>query len=97
VNDITRPVKRIVASAWHPMEARIQAAVCKRFGLPVEQPEDVTYADTLLASTEMRDLMPVPRPDWEGRIPPLAGLIAPWSSSVAHGAFLHRFLDLYNR
>lgn len=56
--DISRPVKiglrERIGSVFDEIEDAIMAVVCVRFGLPLEQPEEVKAADVLLLATEAR-------------------------------------------
>lgn len=57
--DLPRPLKRSsgLAEKYQEVEANLMAAVCHRFGLPLEMPESVHMADLRLLETEQRDLM----------------------------------------
>jgi uncharacterized protein len=59
LQDIQRPLKQLdwFRQTYRPFEDRLMATICRRFGLPEEQPEAVTVADRRMAVTEGRDLM----------------------------------------
>lgn len=93
--DLPRPVKRLVPG-WKEMEERIQAAVCRHFGLPLEMPACVKVADEILLSTEARDVASQ-RDDirtWELPQEPLPERIVPWGWRRAETEFMLRFSEL---
>lgn len=93
--DVPRPVKRSgMIEGYLAMEKVMQAAVCKRFGLPVEEPWSVKKADTQLLSTEARDLMSPLHSDWQEIEPPLPFLIEAWGPDKAKDMFMKRFFEL---
>lgn len=92
LTDLSRPVKHLPEMApYRDAEARVMAAVCRRFGLDPIEPPAVKAADNTLLATEVRDLM---RPDrrvwgkWLFDIEPLPLRIDPWSPTVARREFL---------
>lgn len=100
--DLPRPVKQSLRAAgltvFDDLEARIMAAVCRRFGLADEQPESVTQADVLLLATEARDLMAPLAEGWhhipENGYPVLPERIVPVGPVEAEQMFLDRFAEL---
>ena len=97
IGDVSKPLKRLLAD-YQAIEARVEAAVFARFGLPPELPQCVKHADLVLLLTEKRDLMPACRSsEWaiEG-VQPLERRIWPWAPEQARGAFLDRFDELTN-
>jgi hypothetical protein len=91
--DVPRPIKGWLGN-YRAIEAGVQRAVCVRFGLTIEEPESVEWADSVLLHTEARDLMSRPPNSWKHMAPPLPGVIVPWSAPVAERAFFARFLAL---
>jgi hypothetical protein len=96
--DVPRPLKnaRPFGSSYLLAECRLMIAVCERFGLPLEQPDEVTHADEVLLACEVRDLMRGERAYWQKlaeRPHPLIQ-IAPWSPEVAREQFLKRYVEL---
>ena len=90
--DVPRPIKRAVGmEAYREAERGLQRVICRRFGLPEEEPVAVRLADQTLLSTEARDLMP-PNEEywgqWRADFPPLERRIEPWSSYSAKLSFL---------
>jgi 5'-nucleotidase len=96
LSDMARPIKK------HPdfgpfylaAEKRVQDAIFKHFGLPLEMPKEVEYADNLLLRTEARDLMPDSFPVYEGAV--LEEEIIPWTPKRAKKEFLMKFYELTN-
>lgn len=95
--DLPQPLKAdpTIGDAYKIAEARLQAAVCERFGLPVVEPPAVGRADGVLLATEARDLMPF-RPEHWSKLehPPLLSTICPWSSAHAKDRFIRRYLEV---
>lgn len=93
--DVPRPVKRSgMIEGYLAMEKVMQAAVCKRFGLLVQEPVGVKKADTQLLSTEARDLMSPLHSDWQETEPALPFLIEAWEPQKAKDMFMKRFFEL---
>lgn len=91
--DITKPLKRQPDLAgYRVVEARVQAAICEKFGLAADEPAMVKAADQLVLRTEQRDLMAMP----DGWMPrdTLPMTIRPQSPRQAECAFLLRFHEL---
>jgi len=58
VGDMIRPIKHTPEmAAFRRIEKRVQAAVCIRYGLAIEEPRSVKEADGILLATERRDLL----------------------------------------
>jgi 5'-deoxynucleotidase YfbR-like HD superfamily hydrolase len=91
--DIPRPLKRCLRD-WKPLEARIMAAVCVRFGLPQDEPADVGDVDFAMTTDERAALMADCARDW-GRLPPPVGAkiigLDPVSAKIL---FLNRFAEI---
>jgi uncharacterized protein len=93
--DLPRPVKRCIPG-WKEIEDRIQAAVCERFGLPLEMPAPVRIADEIALTTEARDLASN-RNDirtWDLPQEPLPSRVDPLHWRDAERVFLARFEEL---
>ncbi len=93
--DVPRPLKKSGKfNAYLEFEARMQEAICRRFGLPMQEPPSVKAADTKLLATEARDLMSPLHPDWIQGVDPLPFLIEPWDHDKAKDMFMKRFFEL---
>lgn len=93
--DVPRPLKRSGKfDSYLEFEAQMQQAICKRFGLPMQEPPSVKAADTKLLATEARDLMSPLHRDWIQRTDPLPFLIDPWDHDKAKDMFMKRFFEL---
>ena len=95
VGDVAKPLKRLLPD-YQALEARVEAAVLARFGLPPELPACVKHADLVLLVTEKRDLMPACRSsEWSVTgVQPMERRIRPWVPEQAKAAFLQRFQEL---
>ena len=95
IGDVSKPLKRLLPD-YQAIEARVEAAVLARFGLPPELPACVKRADLVLLLTEKRDLMPAsPFGEWDiPGVKPLERRIRPWVPEQARTAFLRRFEEL---
>ena len=94
--DIPSPLKCLPEFApYREAEARLMAAVCERFGLPIVEPVEVRAADGVLLATEARDLMAFAPEHWTKLThAPLDERIVPWGSQQARRAFRLRFDSL---
>ena len=93
--DVPRPLKKSGKfQAYLDFEDQMQKAVCKRFGLPYEEPPSVKRADTKLLATEARDLMSPLHSDWVQQVTPLPFTIEAWSPDKAKDMFMQRFFEL---
>lgn len=94
LGDLPAPIKHTTAfEAYRVVERAVQAAICTRFGLPIDEPAEVRAADERLLATEVRDLMPAI--EWPRPLPePLLSRIEPWSEQYAKGSFLRTFQHL---
>jgi hypothetical protein len=97
LGDVAAPLKRCLPD-YQQIEARVEAAVLGRFGLPAKLSQAVKRADMILLATEQRDLMPEHADQWEWEtvpgIVPLGFKIEPWAPELARTAFLRRFYRL---
>jgi len=93
--DVPRPLKRSGKfDAYIEFEHQMQEAICRRFGLPLQEPPSVKKADTILLATEARDLMSPLHSDWVQPVDPLPFIIDPWGPDKAKDMFMKRFFDL---
>lgn len=93
--DVPSPLKRSGQfGAYIEFETQMQLAICKRFDLPILEPVSVKKADTLLLSTEARDLMSPLRADWITPCEPLPFKIEPLGPQEAKNLFMKRFYEL---
>lgn len=93
--DVPRPLKRSGKfQAYIDFEHVMQEAICRRFGLPFQEPPSVKKADTILLVTEARDLMSPLHSDWEDIMDPLPFKIEPWDHDKAKDMFMKRFFEL---
>lgn len=96
--DIPSPLKRDDKFVFYrDMEAKMQTAICERFGLEDKEPPSVKKADQLMLVTEARDLMCPLRPDWVQICEPLPFTIDPLPPHKAKELFLRRFFQLIER
>jgi hypothetical protein len=94
--DVARPVKHFPAfgELYRQIEDRLMAAICQKFGLPLEQPASIKTADNILLHTERRDLMARPPQPWRDPHEPLPDIIRPLMPFVAERNFRRRFREL---
>ena len=93
--DIPRPVKHSPEMRhYRVFEKLVQTVICRRFGLPLQEPASVKAADRIILHTEARDLMSPLHPDWLDRGLALPETITPMSPSEARHIFLARFYSL---
>lgn len=95
IGDVSSPLKQLLPD-YKVIEARVEAAVLARFGLPAILPKSVKRADLILLATEQRDLMPPHHDEWAliHEIKPLVEHIKPMSSDEAKWYFLDRYYEL---
>jgi hypothetical protein len=60
--DVPRPIKPLL-QGYREIEERVHAAICARFGIPVELPDVVHEGDGVLLITEARDLFDTHPPE----------------------------------
>jgi hypothetical protein len=93
--DLPKPLKALPEFAgYRAAEDAVMAAVCERFGLPVEMPETVVRADYVHLCAEARDLMPELNSWWQRCAEPLPWTVEPWTAEEARARFLARFGEL---
>lgn len=90
--DVPRPLKRSLVG-YAEAEAKVMAAVCDRFGLPVEMPLGVHEADMRIIADEVAQNM---RPmDWHAKHnDPLGVVLQFWTPEEAEDRFLEMFVEL---
>lgn len=97
LTDIPAPLKRLPQfDAYRAAEESCMWAVCNRFGLSLNEPEAVRFADQVMLATEARDLMPFVPEHW-GVIADMAEAsirITPWEPREAKRKFINRFCEL---
>jgi uncharacterized protein len=93
--DIPRPIKHQMPDELLAINARIQGAVCHRFGMPKDEPLLVKHADNCIIYDEkpilMRDADLACMPGTY----PLGIKIVPWTWQEAETRFLDRFAALW--
>lgn len=98
--DLPTPLKAQpeFGAAYRAAEARLQASICRAFELPVSEPQIVRWADAVLLSCEVRDLMFCVPEHWVKLTePPLPDLfVKEMTPREAEYAFLMRFEELMN-
>lgn len=99
IADVSRPLKKEWAfREYRAAEARLEIAICNRFGLPLDKPMSIKAADDTLLTTEARDLMSPLAIGWihrpEHGYQALAAKIQPVGPERAEVMFLNRFDEL---
>ena len=94
LNDLARPVKRHPGmEVYREAEARLQALIFERFGLPAEMPASVKEADNQLCIIEGRSLNPFLDEYWS-HVDVSGVNIVPTTPETSRAMFLHRFQEL---
>ncbi|GGE18483.1 hypothetical protein GCM10011390_42090 [Aureimonas endophytica] len=91
--DVPRPVKPFLAG-YKMAEQRVMDAVCERFGLGFEMPDEVRIADGRILADERDQNMSAAPVAWADTGAPLGVTLQFWSPSEARAAFLTAFVDL---
>lgn len=99
LGDVAAPLKALLPD-YRAIEARVQAAVMRTFGLPEHLPPEVKDADTLALAIEQDALMPAHadvwpcehHPDWQRTIG--AHRVLPQQPILARKLFLMRYMEL---
>ena len=104
IGDMISPFKAIIGTAYKGIEARLQAAVHLRFGLPATLPEritsDIKRADQIAAyfeATELAGFSAIEATRFFGRPRGFSAdalALAPCSASTAERLFTRRFSEL---
>lgn len=88
--DLLRPVKKYMPE-YREAEAKVMAAVCKRFGLPLEIPPEVKAADDAILMDEKHQNMAKPAIPWDFSAAPLGVKLHYWRPEQACREFLLAF------
>jgi hypothetical protein len=93
--DIPRPLKQLLPD-YRKVEARLDAVIRARFGLPAEQSWEITQADMVMLATEKRDLMPFDRDPWPciADVTPMPARITAVNSWRAKANYMQRVLEI---
>lgn len=95
--DLPTPIKRgtLLGSVYRDIEGPILQAICKKFGLPFEEPPCVKIEDTRWLLTEKRDLLVSglswPRKWTKGFTPHEFDTVESWTPEQARDRFLNDF------
>lgn len=92
--DVPRPVKPFLPG-YYEVEAKVMAAVCARFDLPLSMPEEVKDIDNRILVDEREQLMAPSNADWNLRGPAVGVICEGWSPVEAEHAFLAMFDSLF--
>lgn len=93
--DIPRPLKQMLPD-YRAVEARVEAVIRDKYGLPAQQSSQVKRADLIMLATERRDLMPADNTPWpilEG-ITPLERKIIAAHAGRSQSMFIRRWVEL---
>lgn len=94
LGDLSAPLKHQPQMCeYRDAEWRVMAAVCQKFGLPLDEPQEVKDADRRMLLTEARDLG-LDVTGWYTEFTPFDEKIEPWSPKRAEREFLDRFAEL---
>ncbi len=93
--DVPRPVKPYL-TGYKAAEAKVMAAVCERFGMPLDMPPEVHEADERIIADELVNLVPM---DWHARYTgrELGVRLRYWTPDKAREEFLATFDALRGR
>ncbi|PWE56809.1 hypothetical protein DEM27_08305 [Metarhizobium album] len=92
--DVPRPVKPSL-TGYKEVEAKVQAAVFQRFGLPADLPDTVHDADNRIIGDELVNLQPM---EWHARHSDKLGVpIMLWSPAEAEEEFMWTFRALMDQ
>jgi hypothetical protein len=94
--DVPRPLKKSLTN-YKEIEDRIWTdAIAPRFGLPVQLPECVHWADNAVLLTEKEQLLKTSAP-WSITGEPAQIQILQWDPKFAEQKFLERFEDVWDK
>jgi len=91
VSDLPAPIKMELL-AYKIMEDKVLKCICKKYGLPEKEPEEVLKYDLIVRATEIRDLMNNNHINFN--VKPLKSKIEPWTQKQAEKMFLEVFHSL---
>jgi len=95
IGDIIAPLKTTPQyESYRQVEEHLMGAICTKFGIPLEMPEEVHEIDLLVRHTEMRDFGSIPPDYYEGE-PVLSYTINPLTPVESKILFLKTFATLY--
>jgi uncharacterized protein len=106
IGDMISPFKAVIGDAYKAVEARLQAAIHLRFGLPAILADDVLAiiksadrAAAFLEATRLAGFSAAEAGRFFGRPPKFSALIerdylTPWPANVAETRYLERFAKL---
>lgn len=99
LGDVAAPLKALLPD-YRAIEARVQAAVMRTFGLPEHLPPEVKDADTLALAIEQDALMPAHADVWPCEYHPgyargvMVHHVLPQQPILARKLFLMRYMEL---
>lgn len=99
IGDVVRPIKKAkeFGNKFDEVEAKVHAAIAKRFGLHDRIPDAVHKMDNIICATEKRDLIAGSKP-WSSMPDPLQNFEIPAREigpTEAKTMFLRRFYELF--
>lgn len=87
--DVPRPVKPYL-EGYRQAEAAVMRAICERFGLPIDMPEEVHAADGAIIGDERFNMAPCVA-EWYATGSGLGVFLRNWTPEVAESEFLDEF------
>lgn len=96
LGDVAAPLKALLPD-YREIEARVEAVVLGRFGIPAHLPPSVKAADKMMLRVEQVQAMRAEGHDWKlGELSPQAKLVQLrfWDPDEAQMMFLRRFEEL---
>ena len=91
VADLPAPIKEELPE-YKRIENNILKIICKKYGLPIKEPEEVKKYDLVVRATEMRDLMS--HNPYKYTVKPLRTILEPWTQKQAEKMYLDVFNSL---
>lgn len=91
--DVPRPLKRFLAG-YKVAETGVMQAVCLKFGLPFEMPDEVKAADEAILFAECAQNMAPPPKPWAGQVAPLDVALQFWTPDEAREQFIAMYEDI---
>jgi hypothetical protein len=95
IGDVSTPLKQLLPD-YKAIEARVEAVVFARFGLPAELPSSVKAADLRMLATEAKKFMPREAMNWDilAFVELVPVNLVPWSPAQAQAEFLDRYQEI---